>query len=173
MTACMKWNAMSQATVSFNHPMTLQTFDRSYIDQPGPMVVFATPGMLHAGTSLYIFKKWANDEKNMVRANIHVHLLLMISLSSFSFFQVIIPGYCVVGTVGHKILNGAKRIEFDKQTVSSDNVRVAFARCFLSLRGTRTNLLILILNMFLNKRVISLSFRNEPNSTFLRKKQCI
>jgi len=31
------------------------------------MVVFATPGMLHAGLSLQIFKKWAEDEKNMVR----------------------------------------------------------------------------------------------------------
>ncbi len=45
----------------------LQPFDRAYIDNPGPMVVFATPGMLHAGLSLQIFKKWAEDEKNMVR----------------------------------------------------------------------------------------------------------
>lgn len=44
----------------------MQPFDRSYIDNPGPMVVFATPGMLHAGLSLQIFKKWAEDEKNMV-----------------------------------------------------------------------------------------------------------
>lgn len=29
-------------------------------------VVFATPGMLHAGQSLQIFKKWAGNEKNMV-----------------------------------------------------------------------------------------------------------
>ena len=29
-------------------------------------VVFATPGMLHAGLSLAIFKKWAGDERNMV-----------------------------------------------------------------------------------------------------------
>lgn len=29
------------------------------------------------------------------------------------------PGYCVAGTVGHKILNGVKRLEFEnKQTVS-------------------------------------------------------
>lgn len=27
----------------------IKSFDRSYIDNPGPMVVFATPGMLHAG----------------------------------------------------------------------------------------------------------------------------
>lgn len=64
--------------------LQLKAFDRSYIDQPGPMVskwqtnkmidchneikqvVFATPGMLHAGLSLTIFKKWAEDEKNMV-----------------------------------------------------------------------------------------------------------
>lgn len=31
-------------------------------------VVFATPGMLHAGQSLQIFKKWAGNEKNMVRS---------------------------------------------------------------------------------------------------------
>lgn len=30
------------------------------------MVVFATPGMLHAGLSLQIFKKWAPNENNMV-----------------------------------------------------------------------------------------------------------
>lgn len=47
--------------------LTPQPFDRSYIDNPGPMVVFATPGMLHAGLSLQIFKKWAEDEKNMVQ----------------------------------------------------------------------------------------------------------
>ena len=44
----------------------MQPFDRSYIDNPGPMVVFATPGMLHAGLSLQIFKKWAEDERNTV-----------------------------------------------------------------------------------------------------------
>lgn len=30
------------------------------------MIVFASPGMLHAGYSLHLFKKWAPDEKNMV-----------------------------------------------------------------------------------------------------------
>ncbi|RTG86789.1 integrator complex subunit 11 [Schistosoma bovis] len=65
------------------------------VDNPGPMVVFATPGMLHAGQSLHIFRKWASDERNMV----------------------VIPGYCVAGTVGYKILNGVKRLEFDKQVL--------------------------------------------------------
>jgi len=43
-----------------------QPLDRSYIDNPGPMVVFATPGMLHSGLSLQIFKKWCVSENNMV-----------------------------------------------------------------------------------------------------------
>jgi len=65
----------------------IKPFDRSFIDKPGPMVVFATPGMLHAGLSLQIFKKWAPFEQNMI----------------------IIPGYCVAGTVGHKVLAGQKK----------------------------------------------------------------
>lgn len=78
----------------------IKPFDRSYIDQPGPMVVFATPGMLHAGLSLQIFKRWAEDEKNML----------------------IMPGYCVAGTIGQKVLSGAKKIEIDKKIV---NVRIS------------------------------------------------
>jgi integrator complex subunit 11 len=45
----------------------IRPFDKSYADTPGPMVVFATPGMLHAGLSLQLFKKWAPNENNMVR----------------------------------------------------------------------------------------------------------
>lgn len=70
----------------------IQIFDRSYMNQPGPMVVFATPGMLHSGMSLQIFKAWAGDPLNMV----------------------IMPGYCVAGTVGHKLLNGARKIDTEK-----------------------------------------------------------
>ncbi|KAG1701329.1 Integrator complex subunit 11 [Nymphon striatum] len=44
----------------------IKVFDKSYIDNPGSMVVLATPGMLHAGLSLQIFKKWAPNENNMV-----------------------------------------------------------------------------------------------------------
>ena len=44
----------------------IKPFDKSYMDNPGPMVVFATPGMLHAGLSLAIFKKWAPNHSNMV-----------------------------------------------------------------------------------------------------------
>jgi len=46
--------------------VAVQPFERSYTDNPGPMVVFATPGMLHGGLSLQIFKKWCVSENNMV-----------------------------------------------------------------------------------------------------------
>lgn len=73
-------------------------FERQLADEPGAQVLFATPGMLHAGTSLEVFKKWAGSERNMV----------------------IMPGYCVVGTVGNKLLAGKKRknytVEIDKKT---------------------------------------------------------
>ena len=36
----------------------IKAYQKEYSDSPGPMVVFATPGMLHAGQSLEIFKKW-------------------------------------------------------------------------------------------------------------------
>merc|ERR1712025_923795 len=47
---------------------------------------------LHGGLSLQIFEEWCTSEQNMI----------------------IMPGYCVSGTVGHKILNGTRKIEFKK-----------------------------------------------------------
>jgi len=82
----------------------IKSFDRSYIDNPGPMVVFATPGMLHAGLSLTIFRRWCTEEKNMI----------------------IMPGYCVSGTIGHKILNGQKRLEFEKGQVTEVKMSVQY-----------------------------------------------
>eukprot|EP00292_Cryptomonas_paramecium_P007142 CAMPEP_0113730174 /NCGR_PEP_ID=MMETSP0038_2-20120614/43010_1 /TAXON_ID=2898 /ORGANISM="Cryptomonas paramecium" /LENGTH=446 /DNA_ID=CAMNT_0000662201 /DNA_START=21 /DNA_END=1358 /DNA_ORIENTATION=+ /assembly_acc=CAM_ASM_000170 len=65
----------------------IRPFDRSLVDQPGPMVLFATPGMLHGGLSMEVFVKWAPNPNNLV----------------------IMPGYCVAGTLGHKVLsNGGK-----------------------------------------------------------------
>jgi integrator complex subunit 11 len=44
----------------------VKTWDQSLVDNSGPMVLFASPGMLHAGTSLTVFTKWCADPKNMV-----------------------------------------------------------------------------------------------------------
>lgn len=81
----------------------IQPFERHFGDVPGAMVLFSTPGMLHAGMSLEMFKKWCEDEKNLL----------------------IIPGFCVAGTVGAKVLAGQKRIEIDKKTTVNCNMQVA------------------------------------------------
>ncbi|NWT34845.1 INT11 protein, partial [Cardinalis cardinalis] len=67
-------------------------------------VVFATPGMLHAGQSLQIFRKWAGNEKNMV----------------------IMPGYCVQGTVGHKILSGQRKLEMEGRQILEVKMQVEY-----------------------------------------------
>ena len=55
------------------------------------MVLIATPGMLHGGLSLAVFKEWCEDSRN----------------------TIIIPGYCVPGTVGHSLLKGADLVHID------------------------------------------------------------
>ncbi|CAO3692339.1 unnamed protein product [Rhizopus stolonifer] len=80
----------------------IKTWDRTFVDQPGPKVLFATPGMLNAGISLEVFKHWAPDPKNMI----------------------IMPGYCVAGTVGAKVLQGQKVIDLDKFNKLEVNLQV-------------------------------------------------
>ncbi|KAG9139111.1 hypothetical protein Leryth_024760 [Lithospermum erythrorhizon] len=58
-------------------------FDRSIINAPGPCVLFATPGMISGGFSLEVFKQWAPYEANLIT----------------------LPGYCVAGTIGHKLMS--------------------------------------------------------------------
>ncbi|KAI3951674.1 hypothetical protein MKW92_015825 [Papaver armeniacum] len=71
------------------------SFERSLINAPGPCVLFATPGMLSGGFSLEVFKLWAPSEKNLIT----------------------LPGYCVAGTVGHKLMSGKPgKIFVDKET---------------------------------------------------------
>jgi integrator complex subunit 11 len=80
----------------------IKPWNRAYVDLPGAMVLFATPGMLNVGTSLEVFKKWAPNPNNMV----------------------IMPGYCVAGTVGAKVLQGQKLIEVDPFTKIQVNLQV-------------------------------------------------
>ncbi|XP_059649719.1 cleavage and polyadenylation specificity factor subunit 3-II [Cornus florida] len=60
------------------------SFDRSLVNAFGPCVLFATPGMISGGFSLEVFKQWAPSEMNLVT----------------------LPGYCVAGTIGHKLMSG-------------------------------------------------------------------
>ena len=66
---------------------------------PGPCVLFATPAMMHGGTSLRVFKEWAPCKDNLV----------------------LLPSHCTAGTVGNKLMGGMKKdsgkvIELNKHT---------------------------------------------------------
>ncbi|KAJ3142206.1 Integrator complex subunit 11 [Geranomyces variabilis] len=80
----------------------ITAWQHEFADRAGPMVLFASPGMLHAGTSLMVFKKWCHDPRN----------------------TVILPGYCVAGTVGAKVLAGETRIAIDPHTTVDVNLAV-------------------------------------------------
>jgi integrator complex subunit 11 len=80
----------------------IETWKPEYVERPGPMVLFASPGMLHAGTSLAVFTKWCHDPLNMI----------------------IMPGYCVAGTVGSKVLAGDKEIDIDRFNTVKVNMQV-------------------------------------------------
>jgi integrator complex subunit 11 len=77
----------STAANPFNFA-TIAPLTRAAAAADGPMVVLATPGMLHAGMSLDLLTRWAGDPRNLV----------------------VIPGYCAPGTVGAKVLAGDTRI---------------------------------------------------------------
>ncbi|KAI4297066.1 hypothetical protein L6164_036974 [Bauhinia variegata] len=85
-------------TYSTHNPFdfkNVHNFERSMIDAPGPCVLFATPGMISGGFSLEVFKHWAPSEKNLVT----------------------LPGYCVAGTIGHKLMSGkVTKIDLDQDT---------------------------------------------------------
>lgn len=71
----------------------IHPFDKVLIRSNSSMVLLATPGMLHGGLSVNAFKEWCGDEKN----------------------TLIIPGYCIAGTLGNKVLSGAKNLNIDKK----------------------------------------------------------
>ncbi|KAG5532061.1 hypothetical protein RHGRI_026618 [Rhododendron griersonianum] len=74
----------------------VRNFDRSLINAPGPCVLFATPGMISGGFSLQVFKQWAPYEENLVT----------------------LPGYCVAGTIGNRLMSGKPtKIDLDENTV--------------------------------------------------------
>ena len=69
----------------------IQKWDHSQVHSNKAMVLLATTGMLHAGTSLRVFKEWCHDKKNLV----------------------VLPGYCLSNTIGGQILAG----DFTKKTL--------------------------------------------------------
>ena len=85
----------------------IQKYEKGYGSVNTPMLVLATPGMLHGGSSLEIFKEWANDKRN----------------------SLLIPGYCLPGTVGGRLLAGERSILIDgeKVEVNLEVARMSFS----------------------------------------------
>lgn len=84
------------------HPLD-QTVKSHLIQKEGPMVLFSSPGMLHSGTSLQVFREWAEDPKNLL----------------------IIPGFCVSGTVGRRLLDGVRSFKAEEVLGTADiNVKM-------------------------------------------------
>ncbi|KAL1914443.1 uncharacterized protein VTP21DRAFT_8895 [Calcarisporiella thermophila] len=65
----------------FKHISNLKNMD--HFDDTGPCVMIASPGMLQSGLSRELFERWAPNKKN----------------------GLIIPGYCVEGTLARDVLN--------------------------------------------------------------------
>ncbi|KAM0673989.1 endoribonuclease ysh1 [Gurleya vavrai] len=77
----------SNKRVSFNFKFINNIVN--YEDSKKPCVVMASPGMLQSGLSRDLFEKWCEDKKN----------------------GVIVPGYCVNGTLAKEIMNEPDEIE--------------------------------------------------------------
>ncbi|TPX36553.1 hypothetical protein SmJEL517_g01232 [Synchytrium microbalum] len=75
-------NQLGQENVNAFDFKFIKPWKPEYINNPGPAVLFATPGMLSAGTSLEVLRAWAGDANNMI----------------------IIPGFQSAGSVGAKLL---------------------------------------------------------------------
>eukprot|EP00299_Pterocystis_sp_00344_P018038 c9019_g1_i2.p1 GENE.c9019_g1_i2~~c9019_g1_i2.p1 ORF type:complete len:590 (+),score=123.04 c9019_g1_i2:386-2155(+) len=65
----------------FKHIHNLKSAE--HLNDSGPVVVMASPAMLQSGLSRQLFEKWASDSKN----------------------GIIIPGYCVEGTLAKTIMS--------------------------------------------------------------------
>ncbi|VFV29624.1 integrator complex subunit 11 isoform 1 [Lynx pardinus] len=112
----------------------IKAFDRAFADNPGPMVVFATPGMLHAGQSLQIFRKWAGNEKNMLEVKMQVEYM---SFSAHADAKGIMQLVGQAEPESVLLVHGeAKKMEFLKQKIEQE-FRVS---CYMPANGETVTL---------------------------------
>ncbi|KAK9277709.1 hypothetical protein L1049_007256 [Liquidambar formosana] len=121
----------------------VSSFDRSLINAPGPCVLFATPGMISGGFSLEVFKQWAPSELNLVT----------------------LPGYCVAGTIGHKLMSGKPtQIVLDKDT--RIDVRCQIHQLSFSPHTDAKGIMDLV--KFLSPKHVILVHGEKPKMAFLK-----
>lgn len=95
-------NIANYSTPHNNNTTNIPNDDESLPD--GPCVVMASPGMLQSGCSRELFEKSCQDPKN----------------------GVVIPGYCVEGTLAKEILSEPKEIESCKGGMLKLNMSVEY-----------------------------------------------
>ncbi|KAL3843974.1 hypothetical protein ACJIZ3_001377 [Penstemon smallii] len=122
------------------------SFDRSLITAPGPCVLFATPGMVSGGFSLEVFKQWAPSEQNLV----------------------MLPGYCVAGTIGHKLMSAKipTQIHLDQDT--RIDVRCQIHQLSFSPHTDAKGIMDLV--KFLSPKHVMLVHGEKPNMATLKEK---
>ncbi|KAL3124465.1 hypothetical protein niasHT_007748 [Heterodera trifolii] len=77
----------------------IKPFNMQFVDAPGPMVVMNAS----RGSITESVQKWCGEERN----------------------SIIMPGYCAPGTVGAKVINGAKKVDIDAKSYEV-NLRVEY-----------------------------------------------
>ena len=95
----------------------VKPWQSGYATLPGATVLFATPGMLHQGVALDMFRRWAPDANNII----------------------ILPGYCVRNTVGYRVLNAQYAKTADRDPTAR-MIEVGGPRDVVLLRATVENL---------------------------------
>nr|GEV35913.1 cleavage and polyadenylation specificity factor subunit 3-II [Tanacetum cinerariifolium] len=114
-------------------------FDHKLLDAPGPCVLFASPGMITGGFSLKAFTHWAPCETNLVT----------------------LPGYCAVGTVGHKLMSNDKPKKVDVGNNTQIDVRCQIQQLAFSPHTDAKGIIDLV--KFLSPKNVMLVHGEKPN----------
>ncbi|KAH6774119.1 cleavage and polyadenylation specificity factor 73 kDa subunit-II [Perilla frutescens var. frutescens] len=122
------------------------SFDRSLINVPGPCVLFATPGMITGGFSLEVFKQWAPYEENLVT----------------------LPGYCVAGTIGHKLMSAKIPTQIKLDEKVQIDVRCQIYQLSFSPHTDAKGIMDLV--KFLSPKHVILVHGEKPKMVALREK---
>nr|XP_016480199.1 PREDICTED: cleavage and polyadenylation specificity factor subunit 3-II-like isoform X2 [Nicotiana tabacum] len=123
----------------------VHSFDRSMINAPGPCVLFATPGMISGGFSLEVFKQWAPCEQNLIT----------------------LPGYCVAGTVGHRLMSAKTPAKINVDENTQIDVRCQIHQLSFSPHTDAKGILDLV--KFLSPKHVILVHGEKPKMALLKK----
>jgi cleavage and polyadenylation specificity factor subunit 3 len=119
----------------FKHISNLKSME--HFDDIGPCVVMASPGMLQSGLSRELFEKWCSDKRN----------------------GVVLPGYCVEGTLAKHIMSEPAEIT----SASGVSLPLNMSVSYVSVPSTSLSYLVLfnnsnISNLNISQLILILNF---------------